>query len=183
MLCTIVILTGTARRAGRDWKTGGETQQLWYFAVLRGWKLGGRKCPPPFLHTELRWSSGGAPHPRQRPSGDRATARPDSWPVPPSCVDNGCKGTGHEFIGQDTPHHPRRQRRRRAQGGGDETGGRDAQGEEGPVDGLPGRARLGQEGQLQHHDLERPLPHFYTLPNGYFGFRFLINWLIILNKC
>ena len=126
------------------------------------------KCSPPFLHSELRWSSCGAPHPRHRPSRDWADARPNCWPVPPSCVNNFSEGTSHELVGQDPPH-------RRAQGGGDEARGR-------PSGWPPWPGRAGPGGATATpccRATATTLPHTH----GYTRILIMINWLIDVNKC
>ena len=68
------------------------------------------------------------------------------------------EGTGNVHIGEGGPHHTSSKRCSQEEAGGDEDGGADEEGEEGAVDGLPPRPRLGQKRPMSWPLSSRQLP-------------------------
>ena len=133
-----------------DWAAGGPAPELRGLTVLRDRKLGRGESGPAPLCAVLCRGQGGAHRPLHRPPGVRPHAGIHRESVPSIDLDNEREGAGHVPLGQGEPDHPRRQGRRGPPASGDEAGRAAEEGEEGAVDGLPVRARLGQERELPH---------------------------------
>ena len=108
---------------------------------------GAKTCTP---LSELRRGEGGAHGAGDRAAGDGAAAGHGGWAVSAVDVNHGSQGASHVPLGQGGVDHPCSEGGSRKEGGGHEAGGGDEEGEEGPVDGVLVRARLGKRGQLSH---------------------------------
>ena len=72
------------------------------------------------------------------------------WAVPAAFVNHSGEGAGLVSLGQGGSDHPCSEGGSWKEGGGHEAGGGDEEGEEGPVDGVPVGAGLGQKRQLSY---------------------------------